>query len=252
MIEECPNLLLRGMIPLVLHKVVRENPVEWEDVNANELRILLDFIDRRCATFKTGGQGQDARWILTFDDGNLSDYDIVFPLLIERKMSATFFLITERIGSPGYVDWPKVDEMNRHGMCIGSHSASHRRMTELSKQDAVGEFLESKLLLEDVIGASVDAFSYPFGDCSSQLHQLGFAAGYRYLCTSSHGIVHSSSHVIPRNSIYSAMDWNEIAKVLEAKQATRFRWFLEDYFKNMVKLTLGHERYMQWRNQLLG
>lgn len=246
------DMSLRGMVPLVLHKIVRGKAVEWEEVHENELRMLLDFIGRRWAVFSPGGLGQDARWMLTFDDGNISDYDIVFPLLIERSIRATFFLIAEKIGSPGYVDWSKIDEMHRHGMCIGSHSASHRRMTALSRQEAVREFSESKKQLEDFLGAPVEAFSYPFGDCSPQLHQLGVAAGYRYLCTSTHGVVNASTQVIPRNSIHSAMGWDEIAKVVEPTRLTRFGWRLEDRVKNAVKLAVGHECYMRWRNRALG
>uniref|UniRef100_UPI004047B413 polysaccharide deacetylase family protein n=1 Tax=Shewanella sp. TaxID=50422 RepID=UPI004047B413 len=246
------DMSMQGIVPLVLHKIVRGKAVDWEDVHEKELRKLLDFIDCRWAVFRSGGRGPEARWMLTFDDGNISDYDIVFPLLIERSIRATFFLIAEKIGSPGYVDWSKIDEMHRHGMCIGSHSVSHRRMTALSEQEAVREFSESKQQLEDFLGAPVEAFSYPFGDYSPQLHQLGFAAGYHYLCTSTHGVVDASTQVIPRNSIHSAMGWEEIAKVVEPTRLTRFGWLLEDHVKNAVKVAVGYERYLRWRNRALG
>jgi len=241
-----------GMVPLVLHKIVRDKPVEWEDVHENEFRELLDFISHRWAVFRPDVRGQEARWLLTFDDGNASDYEVVFPLLIEKRIKATFFVIANKIGTRGYVDRFQIREMHCHGMCIGSHSWSHRRMTALSKDEVVREFSESKQQLENFLGAQVEAFSYPFGECSSQLHQLAFAAGYRYLCTSDHGMVSASSHVIPRNSIHSAMGWNEIAKVVEPTSATRFRWLLEDLVKRTVKASVGHERYMRWRNRALG
>ena len=246
------EISFRGLVPLVLHRIVRHKPVDWEDVHEDEFRKLLDFIGHRWAVFRPDGRGQDARWMLTFDDGNISDYEIVFPLLIEKSIKASFFVISEKIGTLGYVDWPQIKEMHCHGMCIGSHSGSHRRMTALSKQEVVREFSESRQQLEDFLGAPVVAFSYPFGECSSQLHQLGFAAGYRYICTSAHGVVGASEQLIPRNSIHSAMDWNEIAKVMEPTAATRFRWLLEDRVKSAVKATVGHEQYMRWRNRVRG
>lgn len=125
-------------------------------------------------------------------------------------------------------------------------------MTSLSSQDVVREFSESRKKVEDILGAPVEAFSYPFGECSMQLHRLGFAAGYRYLCTSAHGVVSASEYVIPRNSIHSAMKWNEIAKVAEPTSAIRFGWLLEDGVKSAVKAVVGRERYMRWRNRALG
>lgn len=246
------DMSLQGMVPLVLHKIVHGDTVDWEDVREDEFRKMLDFIGHCWAVFRPGGRGQNARWMLTFDDGYLSDYDIVFPLLAARNIQATFFLITDKIGAPGYVGWSQVEEMHRHGMCIGSHSRSHRRMTALSTEEAVREFGESKQRLEDYLGAPVEAFSYPFGACSPQLHQLGFAAGYRYLCTSAHGVAGASERVVPRNSINSAMGWEEIAGIMEPTAGTRLRWFLEDRVKGAVKGAVGHERYIRWRNRVLG
>ncbi len=246
------DMPLRGMVPLVLHKIVRDKVVNWEDVHENELRKLLDFIGHRWAVFRPDGRGQKACWLLTFDDGNISDYDIVFPLLLEKSIRATFFLIVDKIDTSGYLDRAQIREMHSHGMCVGSHSGSHRRMTTLSRQEVVREFSESKQKLEDILSAPVEAFSYPFGECSPQLHRLGFAAGYRYLCTSAHGVVSASAHVIPRNSIHSAMGWNEIANVAEPTSAIRFGWLIEDRVKSAVKAVVGHERYMRWRNRALG
>lgn len=226
--------------------------MDWEDVHQNELRKLLDFIDHRWAVFRPNDKGENARWMLTFDDGNISDYEIVFPMMIERNIRATFFVITDKIGSQGYVDWNQIEEMHRYGMCIGSHSGSHRRMTTLSLQEAVREFSQSKRQLEDFLSAPVEAFSYPFGEYSPQLHQIGLESGYRYLCTSAHGVVNDCDQVIPRNSINSTMRWDEIEKVLEPSIVTRLSWILEDRVKSAVKGIVGHKRYMRWRNRVLG
>lgn len=40
---------------------------------------------------------------LTFDDGYLDNYTIVFPVLRARHFVATFFVITASVGRPGYV-----------------------------------------------------------------------------------------------------------------------------------------------------
>lgn len=240
---------LGGMVPLVLHKIVRGEPVDWEDVREEEFRKIVDYVQRRWAVFRPDGRGDRARWMLTFDDGYLSDYEIVFPLLVERNIQATFFLITDKIGAPGHIGWSQIEEMHRHGMCIGSHSRSHRRMSLLAHEDARREFVESKQVLEDGLGAEVTVFSYPYGDCSPSLHEIGFDAGYRYLCSSAHGVAAEAAKVVPRNSINSGQDWSAIQAVMDPSAGTRLRWYLEDFVKHVVKTALGHERYMKWRNK---
>lgn len=246
------DLSLHGMIPLVLHKINRGAVVDWEDVSVDTFSKIIDFIGNRWAVFAPDGLGDNAKWMLTFDDGYLSDYDIVFPLLVERGIKATFFLITSKIGTPGHISWSQVDEMHRYGMCIGSHSVSHRRLSTLSIKDAEIELYESKQQLESFLGAPVDAFSYPFGDSSSRLHQLGLSMGYRYLCTSMHGVVNAAEYIIPRNSIYSTMVWKDIVGVMEPKMGTRLRWVFEDQVKGAAKGLIGRERYIRWRNWVLG
>lgn len=242
-------LPLNGVVPLILHRIVRGAPKEWEDVHVGRLRNIVGHVSTRWAVFRAGGVAERARWMLTFDDGHSSDYEIVFPLLCEYGVSATFFLITDRVGEPGYLTWPQIEEMQRHGMCFGSHGRSHRRLTGLSKSEAKNEFVESKRSMEERLGTHVEAFSYPYGECSPTLHELGFAAGYRHLCTSAHGVVGAEERVIPRNSIHSGMGWERIEEVMSVRVATRLRWYLEDLAKGTIKKVIGHERYIHWRDR---
>lgn len=244
-------LPLRGVVPLVLHRIVRDAPSEWEDVEEARLREIVAHIGARWAVFRDDGVMEDARWMLTFDDGYVSDYEIAFPLLREAGVSATFFLITDRVGEPGHLSWAQVGEMHRHGMCIGSHSCSHRRFTELDDAQAMDEFQRSKRLIEERIGAPVSAFSYPFGACDARLHNLGFAADYRYLCSSAHGVVGARTRVVPRNSVHSVMDQKVIVRLMEPAAGTRLRWYMEDVVKRGVKSLIGAERYVRLRDKAL-
>lgn len=248
--ELSSDLAFRGSLPLVLHKVVADKPLDWTDVRTNEFYRLIDYIGDRWTLPQVNLTEETPSWMLTFDDGNISDYEIVFPLLIEKQIKATFFLITNRIGTRGYLNWAQVLEMHRNGMCIGSHSCNHLSMNNISRKDAIREFKESKIIIEDYLGASVSSFSYPFGDYSLELNRLGIHAGYQFLFSSRHGIINSPSNIIPRNSINASMDWFSISKEINPSLRRRFEWSIEDNLKSIIKFLLGKGSYVRLRNKI--
>ena len=110
------------------------------------------------------------------------------------------------------------------------------------------DFFENReLYLEDIIGANVDAFSYPYGEYTFKLNQLGFAEGYQSLFSSSHGIANKNDQILPRNSINSNMSWDDIITILEPGISKRISWLVEDKIKIILKKTLGFENYKYFR-----
>ena len=164
---------------------------------------------------------------------------------------ATFFLIVNKIGSEGYLNWRQVLEMHRHGMCIGSHSFSHSRMKSLSKKDAIRELNDSKKIIEDFLSAPVSSFSYPFGEYSLELNKLSIEAGYQFIFTSSHGILNSFSNIFPRNSINSSMSWHSIVEEINPSPQKILKWKVEDNFKKTIKSFFGQNNYIEIRNKIL-
>ncbi|MCX8013070.1 MAG: polysaccharide deacetylase family protein, partial [Rectinema sp.] len=108
--------------------------------------------------------------IITFDDGDLSVYALVFPLLRQYDIKATFFVITDFVGTTGYVNWQQLKEMsdyrNARGeklFTIASHSLDHERFDQLSPERIKYQLVESKARIERAIGAPVQFFALPFG-----------------------------------------------------------------------------------------
>lgn len=239
------------LMPLVLHKIVKDTPIAWDDISEDVFIKLIDVIGSSCVLIHQDQTPQTNGWCLTFDDGNVSDYEIVFPILRDRGIVGVFFLIAEKVGKDGYLNWSQIAEMSRNGMKFGSHSLSHRDMTSLAKKEVWAEFTHSKRLLEDKIGIEITSFSYPYGCCSKKLNRTCFAAGYKFSFTSNHGFANKNSSVIPRNSINSNMRWPDILSILEPKMSTRLRWYLEDSSKNLIKSLIGRERYIKLRDKML-
>jgi len=246
--EQEGEVNLSSTVPLVLHRIVQGEPESWEDVTLENLQRIIAEIGCRGSTFCPHQQAASPDWLLTFDDGFVSDYDMVFPALLESGGSASFFVIIDQVGKPGYMDWEQIVEMQRYGMCFGSHSISHRRLTELSINESWGELSESKSRLEDRLGAEVTCFSFPFGAWSNMLIEQASKAGYSRVCTSEHGVVKADRYIFPRNSIHGRMDWKTIWNTMYPTEGLKLRWKAEDFSKSTLKFLLGNNGYKRLRD----
>ncbi|AEV30093.1 putative xylanase/chitin deacetylase [Sphaerochaeta pleomorpha str. Grapes] len=108
--------------------------------------------------------------VITFDDGDLSMYGIVFPLLKEYKTKATFFLVPNFIGTVGYMSWEQIREMANYRdvngkrlFFFGSHSLTHRPLGDLTSSEIQRELSESKRIIEQETGYPTEALALPFG-----------------------------------------------------------------------------------------
>lgn len=122
--------------------------------------------------------------IITFDDGYQSVYDYAYPILRQRAMRATVFVITDRMGmQPGeypHFSWEQAAEMEQSGvMAIESHTHSHPDCSRLSQQEFARDVQVSKAEIESHLGKTCLIFAYPFGMESpypSILEQSGYKA----------------------------------------------------------------------------
>lgn len=100
---------------------------------------------------------------ITFDDGNRSDVDTALPLLEERRMQATFFVLADRIDRPDQLTTADLGRLVDAGMTIGSHGCAHVPWTECDDQQLAAEIAASSRDLTAATGRPVDRFACPFG-----------------------------------------------------------------------------------------
>jgi len=131
--------------------------------------------------------------IISFDDGNYSDYAAALPILKRYGMKATFFITVNRVGSPGYVDWTHLREMAKENMSIQSHSFNHVFLSDLDNKALMHELQESKQQLQKELSLPVDFISLPGGFCSRNVLRAAQEIGYKGVATSCPGLNKTTS-----------------------------------------------------------
>lgn len=165
---------------------------------------------------------------LTFDDGFRSVCENAAPLLAERGLRATIFCVTGQIG--GTSDWASQPEsaprlpladagslakLAAAGWEIGSHGISHEPLTRLDPDQRRRELEDSRHTLEDLLGASVRAFAYPYGAVPAGAEPELREAGYDAACTTRIAAVNPTSaplalprvdaHYLRRGPLFTAV-----------------------------------------------
>jgi peptidoglycan/xylan/chitin deacetylase (PgdA/CDA1 family) len=115
---------------------------------------------------------------LTFDDGYADAYTDVLPVLRRYGLVATFYIVTNFVGQPGYMTWEQLTELRDAGMEIGSHTVSHPDLTIQDWETASFEIAQSKADLEQHLNINVTSFCYPTGLYNAGIEEQVRAAGY--------------------------------------------------------------------------
>lgn len=102
-------------------------------------------------------------YVFTFDDGGISFYTVIAPILESYNLRGIFFIATESIGQPGFMTSDQILDLDSRGHLIGSHSHTHRRLSSIPKTEVYNEWEKSKNILESIVGHEVAIASIPNG-----------------------------------------------------------------------------------------
>ena len=137
----------------------------------------------------TGGEPLPHHTVaITFDDGFEDIFQNAFPILSAHGFTATIFVITGTLGAAvsqrdtseceRYLSAEHLRALSAADITIGSHSTAHRRLGNIPLDEATEEIVNSRKVLEEILGRPVTWFSYPFGSFNSEVARCVRNAGY--------------------------------------------------------------------------
>ncbi len=197
---------------------------------------------------------QSAPVWLTFDDGDLSNYQTAFPLLCERDLRADFFVNPSTVGTPGYCSWAQLREMAAAGMSIQSHGYTHTYFTEHSVAALRDELQRSRSAIEQEIGQPVTLLAPPGGRAPRGLAALARDCGYQAVLGSVPGAHRPDrpGELLPRVALTAAHDAGTVLGWARSGSASLRRQQLRYQLLALAKRSLGDRRYERLRGRLLG
>ncbi|WP_287241401.1 MULTISPECIES: polysaccharide deacetylase family protein [unclassified Okeania] len=140
-----------GKVPVMMyHDILPKKKVSF-DVTVKQFEKHLELIQESGATpisldqliqhLRTGEALPEKPIVLTFDDGYIGHYEIVYPLLKKYNYPAVFSVYTDKIEGKivgrSTLTWSQLQEMAKNSLVtIASHSVTHPKdLTKLSDRE---------------------------------------------------------------------------------------------------------------------
>ena len=181
--------------------------------------------------------------ILTFDDGAMCASICVANELETRGCIGHFFVTTDWIGHPGFLDERRIRELSDRGHVIGSHSRTHpERMSSLSYDELLCEWYESCRVLSNIVRGPVRIGSVAGGYYSRKVARAAAAAGITVLFTSEPTTAVKwvdGCAVLGRYSIHRSTPATVVAAIVSGAKWPRHRQAAIWFAKKGVKCIAG-------------
>lgn len=116
--------------------------------------------------------------VITFDDNNLSQYDVAAPIMDAKGQKGVFFLIAKYLDSATMVNRERALDLQSRGHQIASHTMTHRALPGLNDEETRWELEESKRIFEELTGKNVKDVSYPGTAHNQRVRDTAKAVGY--------------------------------------------------------------------------
>lgn len=171
--------------------------------------------------------------VITFDDGYADTIEQAAPVLERYGLVATTFVTTGWLADAGQhaagrpldrtLTESQVRALAAQGIEIGAHSHSHSHLDQLTVTDLRHELRDSRAILEDVLGAPVPNFAYPFGHSSTTVRRETGALGFHAAAAVENALPGPSPSLlaVPRLTISRSTGSAEFRRLVQGRGVLR-------------------------------
>lgn len=205
-------LLRNSAVVVAFHRVRDTEQEEGLTVSVGLFEAYCRFFKRHFNVVSLGqlveklekGERFNRELAITFDDGYRDNFDHAAPILEKLGLPATFFVVTEWMGSEvvpwwdreigvryPWMTWDQVRSLHQRGFELGAHTRTHIDLGAVTAQEARDEILGARRELETHLSAPVELFAYPYGratNLADDNRDLIRRAGFRCCCSCFGGI----------------------------------------------------------------
>lgn len=222
---------------LIYHDVYRDSVKEsgFQTDGANHYKIKEAAFSEQLSLLNNQSV------ILTFDDGGVSFYSIIAPMLEANSLRGQFFIASDYIGTEGFMTEEQIRDLRQRGHTIGSHSASHPAdFRSLSVEQRTVDWKKSIERLSSILNAPIDEVSVPNGFLQKEDLPMFEQLGIKKIYTSKIGEMrqYNDIQIQGRIGIDKGMTANQLADVLEEGAYYR-RLLAKQWVLDATKMLLG-------------
>lgn len=199
------NMSRKGQVPVIIlfyHRVANDHPNPWT-MSKNDFLTQINWFQENfdivsleeCQHRIMSKRNSRPTLAITFDDGYAENCEFALPLLVERRIPATYFVTTDHTfnqkpfghdldrGCPLPTNMVKsLVDLDRAGIEIGAHTRTHPDLGSITdERTLVDEVVTSTFELEAVLGRKIRYFAFPFGQTNNlndkvfgMLREIGF------------------------------------------------------------------------------
>jgi len=220
---------------------------------ARDCGIGVRTLDAALDATGPAGDAAEQTCVITFDDGDQSNFTCALPALLDAGFRATFFVTAGWVGRAPFMSWDQLRGLADAGMEVGSHSLTHRPPATLTRAELFTEMADSKKLLEDRLGREIRSASSPTGFFNPAIVPAVMEAGYRALCIGriAFWTRGDDRFTIPRIPVKRATGHEDFRRTILGDRSLVRRLRGEQMVRDGFKGLLGVGGYLRLRRVLL-